>query len=82
MSKEFGLIGFPLSHSFSREYFLHKFSKENIKNTDYQLFSIKNIEELPLLLIKHPLLEGLNITHPTKTQSFLYLMLLTKKHFL
>ena len=68
MSKEFGLIGFPLSHSFSREYFLHKFSKENIKNTDYQLFSIKNIKELPLLLIKHPLLEGLNITHPYKTQ--------------
>jgi len=68
MSKEFGLIGFPLSHSFSREYFLHKFCKENIKNIAYQLFPIKNIEELPLLLTEHPLLEGLNVTHPFKIQ--------------
>lgn len=68
MSKEFGLIGFPLSHSFSREFFLQKFSKENINNIDYQLFPIKSIEELPLLLTEHPLLEGLNVTHPYKTQ--------------
>ncbi len=71
--KLYGLIGYPLSHSFSRKYFSEKFEKEAIKNCDYQLFPIENIEELPDLISKHPTLQGLNVTIPYKQQVQKYL---------
>jgi shikimate dehydrogenase len=64
----FGLIGYPLSHSFSKKYFIEKFEKEEITECSYELFPIKTIDELPVLLKKHPELEGLNITIPYKKQ--------------
>jgi len=42
--KRYGLIGFPLEHSFSPEYFRKKFQKENLQAT-YELFPIRNIQE-------------------------------------
>lgn len=36
----FGLIGFPLSHSFSKKYFSDKFQEEAIKDAQYELFEI------------------------------------------
>ncbi|MFW5759569.1 MAG: shikimate dehydrogenase family protein [Cyclobacteriaceae bacterium] len=66
--KLFGLIGFPLSHSFSRKYFLQKFDQEGISDCDYQLFPIENVDELPKLIQKHPNLKGLNVTIPYKQQ--------------
>jgi len=64
----FGLIGHPLTHSFSRQYFTKKFEKEGIQNCSYELFPIRSILELRSLLKQHPDLEGLNVTIPYKKE--------------
>ena len=64
--KQYGLIGYPLSHSFSKKYFADKFEKEHIHDSEYHLFPIEHISELPALLKKHPDLCGLNVTIPHK----------------
>jgi shikimate dehydrogenase len=64
----FGLIGYPLGHSFSKTYFTEKFLREGIKDCSYELFPIKNISELPGLINANPSLEGLNITIPYKKE--------------
>ncbi|MBI5856878.1 MAG: shikimate dehydrogenase [Sphingobacteriales bacterium] len=69
----FGLIGYPLTHSFSKKYFEEKFEKEQIAGCRYELFPIKTIEELLSLLNKHPELEGLNVTIPYKKQVMAFL---------
>jgi shikimate dehydrogenase len=69
----YGLIGFPLSHSFSRKYFSEKFSRENIQNADYRLFEIPEIGQLVDLLRSSPELKGLNVTIPYKQQVYPYL---------
>ncbi len=71
--KRFGLIGYPLSHSFSRKYFTHKFDVEGILDCKYDLFPIEAIEHLPKLLKDHPDLVGLNVTIPYKEQVLSYL---------
>lgn len=65
--KTYGLIGYPLSHSFSQKYFTNKFSKEDI-DARYLNFPIESISELPGLLKQHPYLAGLNVTIPYKQQ--------------
>lgn len=62
----FGLIGYPLSHSFSKKYFSEKFEREDIRDTCYELFPIPEINELPGLLKQYPNLTGLNVTIPYK----------------
>jgi shikimate dehydrogenase len=62
----YGLIGYPLTHSFSPEYFKTKFSREQIKDTDYRLFPLEHIQYLPELVNREPRLSGLNITIPHK----------------
>jgi len=62
----FGLIGHPLSHSFSKKYFTDKFIKEQIEDCSYELFSLDNISKFPSLISKNPNLEGLNVTIPYK----------------
>jgi shikimate dehydrogenase len=71
--KLYGLIGFPLSHSFSKKFFTDKFEKEKITDTRYDLFPIEDIKELPALLHKHPDLCGLNVTVPHKINVMKYL---------
>jgi shikimate dehydrogenase len=61
----FGLIGFPLGHSFSKSYFTEKFANENI-NARYELFPIKSLAELPSVFEENPLLAGFNVTIPYK----------------
>lgn len=70
----FGLIGYPLSHSFSEKYFTKKFEQEGLTDCRYKLFPIATVSELPEILYKHPELEGLNVTVPYKKQliPFLY----------
>ncbi len=65
--KTYGLIGYPLSHSFSRGYFTQKFKDEHI-DARYLNFAIETIDELPGLLQQHPYLSGLNVTIPYKQQ--------------
>lgn len=69
----FGLIGYPLTHSFSKKYFTEKFEKEGLDDCRYELFPIESITELPGLISQHPDLEGLNITIPYKKQVLPYL---------
>jgi shikimate dehydrogenase len=65
--RTYGLIGYPLEHSFSPAYFTKKFKRENIQ-AEYKLFPITNISELPKLIENHPSLKGLNVTIPYKEQ--------------
>lgn len=62
---KFGLIGFPLTHSFSKKYFEKKFLSEQIKNATYNLYPIESIIDLPALILKQNL-NGLNVTIPYK----------------
>jgi shikimate dehydrogenase len=70
----FGLIGYPLTHSFSKKFFTEKFEKEGRTDCRYELFSISTIHDLRKVLDQHPDLRGLNVTIPYKEQvlSFLH----------
>lgn len=61
----YGLIGYPLSHSFSAKYFAEKFLRENISET-YKLFPIPRIDDLQNLINGNNDLKGLNVTIPYK----------------
>lgn len=69
----FGLIGYPLTHSFSKKYFTEKFEKEGLKDCRYELFSIPNINDLSSILASHPELSGLNVTIPYKKSVITFL---------
>ncbi len=62
----YGLIGFPLSHSFSKRYFTDKFLREELKDCRYQLFPIEKVDEIRQLMTDHPELLGFNVTIPHK----------------
>jgi shikimate dehydrogenase len=62
----FGLVGFPLGHSFSKKYFSEKFLNEGIKDARYELFPLPDLELFHGLLASEPDLCGLNITIPYK----------------
>lgn len=64
--RTFGLIGYPLGHSASREYFEKKFNEEHIEDASYRLFELKDIKNFPGLLNETPGLAGLNVTLPYK----------------
>lgn len=66
--RKFGLIGYPLSHSFSQKYFTEKFSKENIPDCVYETFSLPDIQQITSVILNEPQLCGLNITIPYKEQ--------------
>lgn len=71
--RKFGLIGYPLSHSFSKKYFTKKFEKEGITDAKYELYSLESIDQLPQLISDNPSLIGLNVTIPYKEQVIQYL---------
>lgn len=77
--RRFGLIGFPLSHSFSPAYFSKKFNSEGYTNCLYEAFPIKSVEELTSLLADNPDLEGLNVTIPYKKDVLPFLHYSTKE---
>ena len=66
--RQFGLIGYPLSHSFSQKFFTEKFLQENIINMKYDNFPIASIESFAGLWKENPNLEGLNVTIPYKKE--------------
>lgn len=70
--KIYGLIGYPLGHSFSKKYFTEKFKQEGLTHNSYELFAIPSITEFPSLLKLHPTLNGLNVTIPYKEQVLKY----------
>ncbi len=70
--RRFGLIGYPLGHSFSKKYFAEKFLQENVQDAVYDNYPIPHISELPQVL-QTPGLAGLNVTIPYKEQVIPYL---------
>jgi shikimate dehydrogenase len=76
--KLYGLIGNPLSHSFSARYFTSKFEKENIRGCSYLNFQLERIEEFTQLISTHPDLRGLNVTIPFKKKILSYLDIVTE----
>lgn len=64
--KTFGLIGYPLGHSFSKKFFEEKFNTEKISDAAYELFPMENISSFPTLVENTKTLCGLNVTVPHK----------------
>ena len=64
--RRFGLIGYPLTHSFSAGYFAKKFTELKISDAVYENFSIESIDGFLPLLEKYPDIVGLNVTIPYK----------------
>jgi shikimate dehydrogenase len=69
---KYGLIGYPLGHSFSISYFNQKFADEGI-NAKFENFEIENIDQLQEVLDMNPDLRGLNVTIPYKEKVIEYL---------
>lgn len=66
--RKYGLIGFPLGHSFSKGYFTEKFLKEKINDCSYENFPVADIGMLNIILEEETDLLGLNVTIPYKSQ--------------
>jgi shikimate dehydrogenase len=64
--RRYGLIGYPLSHSFSQKYFTDKFQQEGITGCVYENFPLAGIDEFAALIQQNPDLNGLNVTIPYK----------------
>ena len=72
MSDIYGIIGYPLTHSFSPSYFAKKFEEEKT-GAVYKKFEIEDIAAFPSLLQIYPDLKGLNVTIPYKQLILPYL---------
>ena len=71
--RQYGLIGFPLSHSFSQKYFTEKFLRENINDAVFLNFSIPQVEDVTIIFSDHGQLKGLAVTIPYKKSIIKYL---------
>lgn len=71
--KLYGLIGKPLTHSFSKTFFTKKIAAEDIQNCRYENFELQAIEQLSVLLEGNKELCGLNVTIPYKEKVIPYL---------
>jgi shikimate dehydrogenase len=69
----YGLIGYPLGHSFSKKFFTEKFEKEGLTDYQYLNFEIESIDQFPSIFEKYPDIRGLNCTIPYKQQVMQYL---------
>ena len=70
--KKYGLIGYPLTHSFSKRFFTEKFETEKIDST-YENFEIDSIQKFPEIIKNNPEVIGLNVTIPYKEQVIQFL---------
>ena len=68
----YGLIGYPLEHSFSERYFTEKFIQEGLLDCSFKAFPIPAIQQFPDLLKANPSLRGLSVTIPYKEQVLQY----------
>jgi shikimate dehydrogenase len=71
MTRKFGLIGYPLTHSFSKKYFTERFAAEGI-DAVYKNYPISSIKAFRALQSTEDL-EGINVTIPYKEQVIPYL---------
>lgn len=70
--KKYGLIGYPLTHSFSKKFWIEKFEAEGAGSI-YTNFEIDSIRKFPDIINADPELAGLNVTIPYKEQVMIYL---------
>lgn len=71
--KLYGLIGFPLGHSFSQKYFSEKFIAESISDCEYRNFPLEKIEDVDAMIAENKDLQGFNVTIPYKQSIIPYL---------
>lgn len=71
--RKYGLIGYPLGHSFSKTYFEEKFKKENIEDVEYLNFPLEKIEDFDALCKSDTKIYGFNVTIPYKESIIKYL---------
>ncbi|MFM6924008.1 MAG: shikimate dehydrogenase family protein [Ferruginibacter sp.] len=71
--KTYGIIGYPLTHSFSQQYFTEKIAGEGIADAVFQVFPLTTIDEFPTLLADQPALKGLAVTIPYKEKVLQYI---------
>jgi len=77
--RKFGLIGYPLGHSFSKQYFADKFSKEKINDCSYENYPVSDIVQIKEIINANPELCGLNVTIPYKTKIISFLDYIAKE---
>ena len=65
--QKYGLLGYPLGHSFSKTYFNQKFEAEKI-DAEYLNFEIPSIKEIKNVIKENPELNGLNVTMPVRSE--------------
>ncbi|MEO9869279.1 shikimate dehydrogenase family protein [Ekhidna sp.] len=71
--KRFGLIGYPVEHSYSKKFFEEKFKSLNLKDHVYDLFEMEFLNEFPALWLKYEDLKGVNVTVPHKEKVLQFL---------
>jgi shikimate dehydrogenase len=71
--RKYGLIGYPLGHSFSKKYFTEKFLSEGISNCFYDNYPLENLNRFRELITSESDLCGLNVTIPYKSEIIDYL---------
>ncbi len=79
ISAQYGLIGYPLSHSFSKKYFTEKFEKEQLSHCHYELYELPTLQNFSSLVANTPNLKGLNVTIPYKQSVIPFLDSLDEK---
>ena len=70
--QKYGLVGYPLSHSFSKRFFSEHFER-NALEANYLNFELNDLSQLPETLVEHPELVGFNVTIPYKEAILPYL---------
>lgn len=70
--EKYGLLGYPLGHSFSRNFFNEKFANEGI-DAEYVNFEIPTIDDIMEIIAENKNLKGLNVTIPYKEKVIPYL---------
>jgi shikimate dehydrogenase len=71
--RKYGLIGYPLGHSFSKKYFTEKFLNENLQDCSYENYPLENLDGFIALITSEPDLCGLNVTIPYKSEIIRFL---------
>ena len=71
--RKFGLIGFPLGHSFSKKYFSEKFAREGKSDCQFELYEFPQVTDFTALIQQENALEGLSVTIPYKERIIPYL---------
>jgi shikimate dehydrogenase len=77
--KTYGIIGYPLTHSFSQKYFTEKIAREGIADAVFYSFPLTIIEEFPALLSNHTSLKGMAVTIPYKEKVLQYVTHLSEE---